>query len=170
MDNFPFALRWLLKAEGGYVNNPADKGGATFAGVTAQTYASWRLSQKLPNRPIRDITPEEIEAIYRSRYWTTAKCDQMPGKLACTHFDGSVNIGPGNAARLLQRALGIGEDGNIGPATLAAIAKYEEMSLVDALLACRQDYYEDIVDRNPGQSVFLKGWENRLNNLREYVS
>ena len=51
MENlFETALLFVLKWEGGYVNNKYDKGGATNYGITQNTYNNWLMSQKLPSK------------------------------------------------------------------------------------------------------------------------
>ena len=55
-----FALRW----EGGYVNHPADPGGATNKGVTQRAYDAWRVRRGQTKRDVRAITGAEVHAIY----------------------------------------------------------------------------------------------------------
>ena len=58
-DSMPFVLRW----EGGYVNHPADPGGATNKGVTQKVYDSWRKRQGLATRDVRQLEEAEMHAI-----------------------------------------------------------------------------------------------------------
>ena len=121
MSNFLRALPIILQSEGGYVNHPADPGGATNQGVTQRVYDAWRSNGGQQKRSVREITPEEVEAIYREQYWDQAKCDKMPWPLSLMHFDAAVNHGVTRANKLLQKALGVTADGVIGNVTLAAI-------------------------------------------------
>ena len=70
MENlFKSALQFVLKWEGGYVNNENDKGGATNYGITQNTYNNWLKSKGLAYKDVRDITRAEIENIYYKNYW-----------------------------------------------------------------------------------------------------
>ena len=56
-DLFKRALQFVLKWEGGYVNNPNDKGGATNKGITQNTYNAWLKSNgKAIKEAIKNIT------------------------------------------------------------------------------------------------------------------
>jgi lysozyme family protein len=111
-----------------------------------------------------------VRAIYWSEYWLSARCDRLKRQLDLLMFDASVNHGPGGAARLLQRALNaLGEtlkvDGAIGGQTFAAIARYETKALAAQYLEERRALFHRIVARDASQSVFLKGWLNRVKDL-----
>ena len=81
-DLFKKALSFVLKWEGGYVNNPNDRGGATNKGITQNTYNSYLQSKGRPTKDVRYITDAEVEDIYYSRYWLPAKCHEMSAKFA----------------------------------------------------------------------------------------
>lgn len=108
-DAFRTALSFTLKWEGGFVNHPKDPGGATNYGITQATYDSWRKRQGLPPKPVREITLEEAEAIYRTRYWDSlpARYAEKDLPLALALFDYAVNGGLGAASRALAA---VGED------------------------------------------------------------
>lgn len=163
--SLPFVLRW----EGGYVNHPADPGGATNKGVTQKVYDGWRLRNGLPAQDVRDLSEPELQRIYEEGYWRPPRCDALPRMLDLVHFDTAVNMGPGRAVRFLQRAVGTGVDGDFGAGTLKAV---EAADLGDALIAycdTRQRYYESLVEAKPALAVFRKGWMNRLNALRAEI-
>ena len=61
---FKKALKFVLKWEGGYVNNPNDKGGATNKGITQYTYNNWLKTHGLQPRNVKFITDDEVEQIY----------------------------------------------------------------------------------------------------------
>src|SRR5215212_9684838 len=88
--SLPFILRW----EGGYVNHPADPGGATNKGVTQRVYDDWRVRRGMPARDVRQIMDDEVHAIYEAGYWTPPHCDLLPRPLDLVQFDTAVNMGP----------------------------------------------------------------------------
>ena len=99
---FKKALQFVLKWEGGYVNNPHDKGGATNKGITQSTYNYWLKSQNLEPQDVRHITEKEVEEIYYKNYWLKAKCDKMSPKFAILVFDTAVNMGLARANQFLK--------------------------------------------------------------------
>ena len=99
--SLPFILRW----EGGFIDHPADPGGATNKGVTQKVYDAWRARQGQPPRSVRLIEDAEMHAIYESNYWVPPRCDLLSGPLDLVQFDTAVNMGPGRAVRFLQSAL-----------------------------------------------------------------
>jgi len=166
---FEKALPLVLKFEGGYVNHPLDKGGATNKGVTQKTYDSYRTLSKLPLADVKNITSDEVTKIYL-RFWKGAKCDRIAPthpSTAFVHFDCAINSGPSRAAKILQKSLGVASvDGIIGSITLGAIAACDDSKLSAIYLANRDAFYNAIVKRNPSQKVFLKGWLKRTNHIR----
>lgn len=159
-----FTLRW----EGGYVNDPADPGGATNKGVTQSTYDTWRASQKLPKQPVKLISHSEVGAIYESRYWNACRCGDLPAPVDLFVFDTAVNCGVGRASRWLQTALGVEADGSIGPRTLAAVREFgSPVELARKISDLRAAHYQDIVSRTPALKKFLNGWTNRLGDLND---
>jgi lysozyme family protein len=167
------ALAFTLKYEGSYTNNPRDNGGATNYGITQRVFDAWQIKHGEPTEDVRDISMDTVNAIYEHDYWLAAHCDSMPDKLAMVVFDTAVNSGVGHAMRALQTCLGIGPDGAWGPRTLAAIKALDddsEKTLVASYIDHRRDYCEDIVERNPGQSIFLRGWLARCDALEKEVS
>lgn len=104
MTAFDKALAQVLKWEGGYVEHPADPGGATAYGVTQATYDAWRRKQGVEPRLVREIDRTEVEAIYWGSYWLRAGCDQLqPPALALVVFDAAVNSGVGAALKWLSQ-------------------------------------------------------------------
>jgi len=163
------ALTFTLKLEGGYVNNPADHGGPTDHGITQATYDKWHAGQDLPPKDIRDITDSEVQAIYAEMYWLPAHCDDMSLALAICMFDWAVNHGPEGAMRTLQQALMIPDDGIYGAKTRAALASLGGDDLWREFNKCRRDVYVAIVNRDPTQQQFLKGWLGRVDRLDAYI-
>lgn len=166
---FAAALPFVLQWEGGFVNHPADPGGATNKGVTQKVYDGWRARQGLPARSVRHIEEGEVHAIYHTDYWVPPRCDVLARQLDLVQFDTAVNMGVGRAVRLLQKAAGCEVDGAFGPGTLQAVEACDPGTVIGDYCDAREAYYRLLVERNPKLGVFLKGWLNRLNSLRSQV-
>jgi len=165
VSGFVQALPVILRFEGGFVDDPIDRGGATNKGITQRTFDAWRVKNRLGKVSVRDITTEEVKDIYYRAYWLAGKCDALPWPASLAHFDASVNHGLRNAAKLLQRAVGATPDGRIGPQTLASVNATPTYKLVDKLLWGRVRFYLKIVKRRPEQIKFLRGWLTRVLHL-----
>ena len=163
--SLPFVLQW----EGGFVNHPADPGGATNKGVTQKVYDGWRARQGQPARSVRLIEEAEVHAIYHADYWIPPRCDVLERHLDLVQFDTAVNMGVGRAVRLLQKAAGCDVDGAFGPGTQQAVEACTPADLLTGYCDAREAYYRLLVERNAKLGVFLKGWLNRLNALRQEV-
>jgi lysozyme family protein len=193
---FEDALKFILEGspeggwegEGGYVNHPADKGGPTNHGITQATYDAYRASKGLKKQDVRYITNSEVKEIYFNNYWKTARCDRLPSPLNMVIMDIAVHSGPGQAIRLLQRALnalGIRDkdgkplvEGDWGPKTESAVKRLQERlaqdphiltQVVNKVLDLREEFFKSIVKNDPSQEIFLQGWLNRNNALRKEV-
>ena len=165
MFGYKDALRFVLRWEGGFVDDPADRGGRTNKGVTQATYDSYRKRQSQSPKDVLHITDDEVADIYESMYWKRARCHLLRDRLAFCHFDTAINMGPNRAVRIIQRSTGCTEDGIFGPGTQKAC---EDCDLGQALIAycdIREGLYRRFASR-PRQDRFLKGWMNRLNSLR----
>ena len=121
MSNFQKCLEIILHHEGGYVNHPKDPGGETNLGVTKRVYEEWGGTKDM-----KDLTVEDVAPIYKKNYWDRVKGDNLPTGLDLCIFDFAVNAGPGRAAKMIQKMIGVTVDGGIGPMTLQALGIYEE--------------------------------------------
>ena len=139
----------LMGHEGGYVNNAKDPGGETNWGISKRSY---------PQIDIKNLSREGAKAIYKTDYWDRAQCDRLPPTLAYLLFDCAVNSGIGQAVRFLQRAVGVADDGQIGPLTLAAVQRIDQESLCAKFLGQRLDF----MTRLSTWDVFGKGWARRI--------
>jgi lysozyme family protein len=149
MATFDEAFVIVVGVEGGLVDNPADPGGLTKFGVSSRSY---------PNEDIRNLTLERAKALYLQDYWLKVGADKLPPPLALLAFDSAVNNGPGRASRFLQQAAGVAQDGIIGPATLAAVAKKPLAEIIAEFQARRTLFMLTL----PTVSTFGLGWSRRL--------
>jgi lysozyme family protein len=165
-DTFDTCLAFTLREEGGYVDDPADPGGATNMGITLVTYRQWSENANLGSTQVQDMTERTARAIYRSLYWNPLRADALPAGVDLSVFDMGVNAGIWGSARLLQRAVGFtGEevDGCIGPETLAAAGKWDPRTLVNDLAKQQLAYYRTLSDF----PRFGTGWLNRTEARRQ---
>ncbi|TAJ84763.1 glycosyl hydrolase 108 family protein [Reyranella sp.] len=163
--NYPQAIAFVLRWEGGLADDPDDHGGRTMKGVTQRVYDTWRQNNGLSTRDVAVIEDAELGDIYSRGYWKPARCETLRSALDLVTFDTSVNMGPGRAVRILQEAVGTDVDGGFGAKTQAAC---DACALPDAVVkycAIREGLYHTFAAR-PGQAKFLRGWLNRLNDLR----
>jgi lysozyme family protein len=170
----------LIEREGGYVDHPADRGGATRFRVTEA------VARALGYRGAMRVLPrDEALAIYRRLYWLRPRFDQVARRaprIAAELFDTGVNMGPAVAATFLQRALtalnrngkdfaDLVPDGRVGPQTLTALDAFldargergGETVLLHALEALQGERYVRLAERRPANEAFLYGWlANRI--------
>jgi lysozyme family protein len=169
MSRFAECLNHVLKFEGGYSDNPLDRGGATNRGITQATFDEWRVSNGLPRSPVVGISGQEINAIYRNRYWKPVCAEQLPAPLDLCVFDAAVQHGTYRAAKWLQRVSLSIPDGIVGPKTLEAVQAVIDAHGVDQVVEeymdIRRHFYAEIVANDATQKTFERGWENRMKDL-----
>lgn len=153
MSNFKLALKRVLEHEGGYVNHPSDPGGETNFGITKATAKAFGYNGSMKNIPM-----SVVEDIYKKQFWDKIKADNFPLVFAFQYFDAAVNHGIGNANKMLQRAVGVKDDGAVGPVTLNAVEKYSSHQLASKFLSKRVSFYTSLKTFN----TFGKGWMNRV--------
>lgn len=141
-----------------------DRGGLTKFGIDQRSH---------PNVDINSLTLQQAKDIYKLSYWFPGRCDRMPWPICLAHLDACVNLGTGQAAKILQRIVGASPDGQVGPKTLAALASLLETELPTAvamrLALARGPVYRKIVEADSSQSRFLKGWLNRVEKLTQQL-
>lgn len=162
-------LAFVLKCEGGKCDDPRDRGGRTAFGITQRVYDEWRDRKGLAQIDVWKIDQDEVKAIYDEQYWRAARCPVLPAPLDFVVFDSAVQHGVSRAVKWLQEVAEVKVDGVIGNATLAALKSANPNTLVAKYLDRRERFYDAIVANDPSQARFSKGWENRMNNLREEV-
>lgn len=162
--NFDRCLKEVLWHEGGYSNHPTDPGGITNMGVTKRVWEEW-IGHDVSAEEMKALTVAEVTPLYRKRYWDVCKCDRLNAGLDYVVFDIAVNSGTGRAAKFLQSAVGVGADGSIGPATLAAVngSTLSTKELINIICDRRQKFWESL----PTFSTFGKGWTRRGDSVRK---
>jgi len=178
--SFDSAIKLVLESEGGYSNLSADRGGETYRGITRKNFPNWKgwtiIDQYKPlkhnqiiNLPLLD---QAIKEFYYVNFWKPLNLDLINSKIAALVFDFAVNSGNNTAARALQRVTKdttgtqINIDGVIGKKTIDAVNQAPAKKLFDALMQYRLDFYKQIIGNDPSQSIFFKGWVNRLSKFK----
>jgi lysozyme family protein len=146
---FDDAFEALMAHEGGYVNDPHDPGGETKYGISKRAY---------PAVDIGGLTLEAAKAIYRRDYWRPAGCESVPEAVRFDLFDMAVNSGIRPAIKTLQRAVGAGEDGVLGPVSLAAIEGLAPAALMARFNGARLAMLTELAT----WPRFGKGWARRI--------
>ena len=157
------ALRRLLIHEGGYTNDAADPGGPTNFGITIADYRRY-VKRDASAADVRAMKLDDAKTIYRSKYWGALRCDELPAGVDYAVFDYGVNSGVSRAAKVLQRIVGVADDGAIGPKTLAAAQAHDAKTTVIAICDERLRFLKSL--RTWG--VFGKGWGARVAEVKDY--
>jgi lysozyme family protein len=141
-----------------YSNYRGDPGGATWCGLTQRSYDAWRKKQGLLTQSVRRATDDEIKQIFRFEYWDGARCNDCPAGIDLQQFDIAINMGPLQANKFLQRALGVEADGVFGLETLNSLQKITlpdaQRNLIKLVAARRLSLWESLRTWN----LFGKGW------------
>ena len=156
---FDEAFTRLLGHEGQYSNHSQDPGGETCWGVTIAVARANGYTG-----PMRDMSVDAARVIYRREYWDKCRADSMSDAVRFPLFDAAVNSGVGQSVKWLQRALGVIDDGAIGPVTLDA-----QKNLPGAVVAARMlGHRLQFMSGLPTWPAFGRGWANRIaKNLME---
>ena len=152
MSNFDRAFATLIGHEGGYVNHPADPGGETIWGITISVARANGYIGKMA-----DMTVDIARTIYRDNYWLPV-LDDLPYAIAFQVFDGAVNSGTGQSVRWLQRAIGVADDGQLGPVTVAAVKAADPLKTAVRYNARRLQFMR----RLKNWPAFGSGWAGRI--------
>lgn len=152
--NFSEAIVTILKHEGGYVNDKVDPGGETKYGISKKSF---------PQYDIKNLSIEDAKDIYRRHFWDTSKSEKIKAELRLDYFDMCVNMGQGNAVKILQKTVNnspgekISVDGRIGPMTIEASNRVS----VKRLRSFRVLYYAKLIMKKPTLEKYWYGWFKR---------
>jgi len=175
--SFDKALKFIIESETVYTkgkygdlnfaiaeNDPDDKGGLTKFGIDQRSH---------PEEDIENLTYERAVEIYKKEYWDKAHCGDMEWPLNVVQIDGAVNCGVGQQNKFLQRVCGADDDGAYGPRTKAAMLKtcqkISAREVSKQIIAKRREFYKKLVELDPVNERFIKGWLNRLDKLSKLI-
>lgn len=176
----------IVSREGGFVDDPADRGGPTKFGVTIHTMRALGLDLDhdgdVDTDDVKLLTVDQAVDIFKKNYYEKPKISMLPEAIRASVFDMQVNAGS-RAVKLLQQAVNdagfgpIGVDGGIGKNTAGAVKKAIDAmgaDFVDAYGIARRDFYYRIADKDKDQRRFARrnsggkgGWIRRA---EEFIS
>jgi type VI secretion system secreted protein VgrG len=173
-------LNKTLMYEGGYSNNPLDKGGETYRGITKKNFPWWKgwayvsAAKPSPGQYVLKAEPF-VHDFYYATFFEANRFHQLNSvKVATALFDYAVHGGysvKGLQALLNNKfAANLVDDGKIGPLTIEAINKANESKLITAIMEWRKGYLKAVVKNDPTQKAFENGWNNRLLSLTKTLN
>lgn len=149
------------KISGLVTNNPHDKGGRTRYGVAEKYHPDLTKTgfyDSMSNKDALIIADQ----IYEQQYAIPLNLGRINNQsLANSLLSFAINAGVETAAKIFQRAVGVDDDGEIGPKTISSANTYSPSVLLNSFYNMQAGYYNRIVLANPSQHVFLAGWLNR---------
>ena len=164
--NFDQAFEKLLGHEGGYTDNPKDPGNWTGGKVSVGQLKGTKFgiaANTYPDLDIKNLTVEQAKAIYRRDFWDRVRADELPPRIRYAMFDATVNSGPGQAVRWLQRAVNVADDGKLGPITLRAAKSADQEQVLRRMLSQRLRFMASLST----WPAFSRGWARRIADLLE---
>ena len=166
MTTFDTAFERVIGHEGLFQNDPKDRGNWT-TGVIGQGInkgTKYGISaMSYPNEDIKNLTLARAKELYKRDFWDRNNVGSFHSSVQYQMFDAAVNHGRGNAAKMLQRAVKVKDDGIIGNITLQAYKSMSENDILLRFLAERLEFMTKIstFDR------YGRGWSMRIvGNLR----
>jgi lysozyme family protein len=195
MADFRISYKITKNIEGGYHNgqgdNAHDKGGETFKGIARKFWPNWpgwtlidalKSSSGFPGTALESNEIQELVlAFYKKEFWDVNNLDQVRSQaIANEVFDTGVNMGTRIAAIFLQRSVNylnrdqrnfrnISIDGAIGPISLTTVNRLNQVDtrhLFNLMNILQGSRYIDIIDRDTTQEVFIRGWLERVEQMR----
>lgn len=181
MAQFKAAFQITMNNEGGYANNPADRGGETYKGIAKNYWPSWVgwsiVDGVLATQPTcvnstlaaNGALQSLVSSFYKINFWNTEMLDSLNDQQTANQlFDIAVNMGPDVASRLLQEGINmlapntLTVDGQVGPLTISAANNCNAEALYNAICRLRKNRYEAIIRANPSQAPFANSRYSRI--------
>ena len=163
MSLFDKCVEYIIEDEGGYVDHPADPGGATKYGCTKKVWEEY-VGHEVTKDDIKNLTKDDVKPIYKKRYWDAIHGDVIPEGLSYCLFDTAINSGVGRASRIIQEMVGVFPDGAIGNNTLFAVNQFKDIKLlINEYCDKRLTFLKTLKTWD----TFGKGWANRVEKVRQ---
>ncbi len=172
MANFQKALNRVLLHEGGYVNDPDDRGGETYKGIARNIHPKWTGWLVIDSRKILSNFPGVLDELpqlqqlvakfYYENFWLTIQGDRINSQLiAESIFDFCVNAGIRTGVSIAQHAINVKPDGIIGPVTLQKLNSMNMELFLASFTVAKIARYVHLVKIRPVNQKFFFGWVRR---------
>jgi len=138
-------------------------------GVTPGALAAYRgvAATSITAKEMADLTMDEAVAIGRKHYYDGPRFNLLPwNRVTASIVDFGWGAGPVQAIKLLQRLVGVADDGKLGPNTARAYATWLEARQAEDWAAVRLAFYDLIIKRTPANAKFRNGWRNRTDYFK----
>ncbi len=171
MANIKILAPFILSFEGGFVDHPADRGGATNKGVTLRTWQNFGYDKTddgmVDSLDLCSLSDEEVvDVILRPHYWDRCRADEIADQSIANILVDWVWASGVWGIKHTQRILGVAADGVVGEITLRTINAHPPRELFDKIKSRRWQHFTSIAEQDPSQSVFLRGWLRRLDSIK----
>lgn len=174
LNSFSQAIVYVLKNEGGFVDNPSDKGGPTNYGITEADYSLFK-GHPITDEEVKEMPVSDAESIYRAKYWNKYM-DALDVGVATAIMDWGVLHGTINAHSLAQTTanlLGANPpllvDGFLKETSVNTINKLNPNDFILKYSAEVKKCLDDRVKLHPSQKVFLSGWNARADRMKTLI-
>lgn len=154
----------VLLSEGGYTNDPQDKGGPTNWGITIyDARAYWKKNATAED--VRAMPRSVAQDIYRAKYWNALNCDGLPAGLDYVEFDYGVNSGISRSGKVLRRVLDLPDrDWHIDGTVLLAVQGHHDVAdLINRICDERLAFLKSLKT----WPHFGGGWLKRVSAVRK---
>lgn len=174
-------LDFIIQAEGGFVNDPKDPGGATKYGISLRflktvdpALADLDQDGDVDVDDIFALNDSQARTFYMKYFYQPLKIENYPAPLGAVILDTAVNMGKARAVKMLQRGVNVygGQlvaDGMAGPKTVAAAGRVDLVALVQSYLLIRVFKYAQLCRKYPNLRKFFFGWCNRVHMLERFA-
>lgn len=160
---------FILSFEGGFVNDPKDRGGATNKGVTIATWRAQGYDKDgdgdIDVADLKLISDADATRILRNNYWNRYRADEIKCQAIANMVVDWLWSSGKPAITLVQELLGVKADGIVGPKTIAAINAQPAAAFFEKIKKRRLQFIDRLVANNPSQKRFLAGWYRRINAI-----
>jgi lysozyme family protein len=159
--NFDSVLKLVLQEEGGFYDDPRDADSITNLGITKRIWEAY-VGHEVDKSTMRKLTGADVAPLYRLNYWNRVHGDDLPAGVDYVVMDFAVKSGTSRAAKTLQRACGVEDDGFIDPESVQVIQGADPRELIEAVCAHRLAFLFSL----PSYTAFGKGWVSRIERVR----